>query len=81
MSYSEFKAQEDLFDLLERFYFNESFTRRVLQYLDEYQDGDVHTEAYRRHLNSHIEEGYGEHKVDLVIHSGYIKNTYYLILS
>ena len=38
------------------------------QYLDEHQDGDVHTDAYRRHLNSHIEERYGDHVIDFVIH-------------
>ena len=54
--------------------------RKVLQYLNEHQDGDVHTKAYHRHLNSHIEEKYGKHVTDFAIHWGYIKNIYYLIL-
>ena len=52
---------------------------RGQQYLDEHHDGDAHTDAYRRHLNTHIEERYGDFVLDFVIYRGYIKNICYLI--
>ena len=55
-TYLDSRAQLDLLNILEAFYFDETFLRRLLQYMDDYPDGDVYTRAYRGRLINYIDD-------------------------
>ena len=61
------RAQLDMLNILEGFYFDETFLRRLLQYMDDHPDGDVYTRAYRGHLINYIDDINRNQEIDFVI--------------
>ena len=66
-TYLDSRAQLDLLNILEAFYFDETFLRRLLQYMDDHPDGDAYTRAYRSHLINYIDDIDSNQEIDFVV--------------